>query len=163
MQNALARVRAAELQRSYSRQREKGAINKKTSKSQPLKSATNKRISHDTFFHGSTALTTYWQAGPGPCEYAFSTICLACLSASCRSSLLEALPDADFLACFSASAVSVTSLPLNNELSESKKRNESGSTDTDCNVALGKVIEIVRVSSCTLISALARSTPARIS
>lgn len=35
--------------------------------------------------------------------------------------------------------------------------------DTDCNVALGKVIEIVRVSSCTLISALARSTPARIS
>lgn len=68
MQNALARVRAAELQRSYSRQREKGAINKKTSKSQPLKSATNKRISHDTFFHGSTALTTYWQAGPGPCS-----------------------------------------------------------------------------------------------
>lgn len=67
MQNALARVRAAELQRSYSRYREKGATNKRTSKFPP-KSATNKRISRDTFFHGSTALTTYWQAGPGPCS-----------------------------------------------------------------------------------------------
>lgn len=75
---------------------EKGHPNRQRNIFKRLKSAMTKCASHDTFILIAAAITHYlsaswtWTLYPSSlaiCEYAFSTICLACLSASCRSLL----------------------------------------------------------------------------